>query len=206
MNCEHSGATLGRMCSCCRKPIANGTESLILNGMYAHVACVAIAMAEPWSMEQVTDDHLRAEINKRGLRVLSEVKDDVLRAECERRGIERGCEASYDYGTIVADRDHYRKLFEGACARLEDTKRERDELKRRAEVAEALLAVAPSHAGRQMAINPDHPFLRDGLIPLTPDMRPMRISRAESGPGIAAKPPQSEPLAFLDEDLLCEDA
>lgn len=34
----------------------------------------------------------------------------------------------------------------------------------------------------------------------------VQMLNAERGPGIAAKPSQSEPLAHLDEDLLCEDA
>jgi hypothetical protein len=191
---------MNRMCSCCREPIANGSPSLILNGVYAHVGCVEDAMREPWSMQQVTDDQLRAECCRRGIDTMTpemtaawardreqylrksttHASDEELRAECERR---------WPPGEMA----HFSPVSEYMKLQAE-----RDEWKARAETAAALLAIQPQvpFAGRVMTF-----VTTDGENCTT--LGHARIG--ESGPGIAATKPTDE--HWVDPlDLLADDA
>ena len=111
-------------------------------------------------------------------------------------------------------RDEYdrREVVSQRHMRLEA---ERDEWKRRAEAAEAM----PMHAHKCVRIVTDgelvplgslHDFGRIELLVTRVDGErlPFRdLIANEAGPGIARLPePRHEPIAFLDEDLLCEDA
>lgn len=132
---------------------------------------------------------------------LALITDAELRAECERRSME------YVGGLAVPVGEHRRILAE------------RDQWKCRAEAAEAKRSEAAVRALAQRTAEAlGHGWLPDpktepivyGVDRTQPKEGGGGVAYAgsfnETGPGITAKPPQSEPLAFLDEDLLCEDA
>jgi hypothetical protein len=134
----------------------------------------------------VTDDQLRAECVRRKMEMdpwLDAATSDELRAECERRGM----------GDAARDRDEW------------------VEWKRRAEVAEGLLAAVPKDAFSPRGVvawlpDPKLGFMQcgHGLAGACRLCTPPKML-GESGPGIAAQRPDNS-IAFLDEDLLCEDA
>lgn len=136
----------------------------------------------------LTDDELRAEYFRRSLdgivpmrEVLKAAGEEELRAECERRW------------PNASNWAMWRKA-----------EQDRDELKRRAEAAEAELSRPMQCSCYDCA----QVFARRESIRLEPRARrPLSALTAESGPGISRLPaPSPEPLAHLDEDLLCEDA
>jgi hypothetical protein len=131
---------------------------------------------------------------------LIDATDDQLRAECERRGFDqriRGPELKTIERLRVAEaeRDQWEANANAASMSWQKVQRkcdglrvECDEWKRKAEASGSMR----NEGGELKQIN-------------ATVARHMRSAR-ERGPGIAAKPPQPEPAAFLDEDLLCEDA
>lgn len=107
--------------------------------------------------------------------------DDQLRAECERR-----------------------KMSVSGPGATEETwnsvRAERDDWKRRAEAAEACVG----ERSRIMPADPD-PAVRDYFKSLAKKYSAELAALTERGPGIAATKPDNG-VAWLDEDLLCEDA
>ena len=106
------------------------------------------------------------------------LSDDQLRAECERRGLTHNFATFGTFKQVQAD---------GA------------EWKRRADAFESAALGRKSQAEFDAVVAE-----RDSLVVALRERNV--IARLERGPGIAASPSASEPLAHLDEDLLCEDA
>lgn len=133
--------------------------------------------------------------------------DDQLRAECERRGIDTMTPEMTK--AWANDRDAYIRRADEAERRcsewvesLKDMRNQRDEWKRRAEAAEALANAMPCSCEKCEAT-----FHRRSAIALARrEPRPLAALSAESGPGIASKPPPcTDGHWVLDEDLLCGD-
>lgn len=133
-------------------------------------------------LRAATDDQLRAELERRGevpsiVNAVKHATDDVLRAECERRWPPGATDSKY-----VA------------------LERERDEALHRAETAEKALFQMQGAAKALAARVDGPPQFDDGATD-------EQMRECEAGPGIKAlSERRSEPLAFLDEDLLADDA
>jgi hypothetical protein len=128
------------------------------------------------------------------------VSDDQLRAECERRfGNEYGArDERWDGLVKKAQAETERVAKRAAIASAAVIEREeRDEWKRRAEVAEA--KVENYERGVRECLELRAQIQADMKLASTVTFT------TESGPGIAAMRPDTS-VAFLDEDLLCDDA
>lgn len=164
-----------------------------------------------------TDDELRAEFSRRQPLVawmLAGLDDDQLRAECERRGVGVSVvDMTTAYvRSLTNDQLHaeYVRRFGGqppiekyralqvecdlAVAEVEQLRAERDEWKRKAEAAERVPLSVPYPDWQLITPPTTREYARDAKTGLPVSMLP------------DAKPTQPEPRAFLDEDLLCEDA
>lgn len=202
--CNHSGAN----CACLG--VITSTTATGLAAWLPEPVVMRGGLVDP---SIFTDDQLRAELQRRrpgrsfapiGSTVnISDFDDDALRAECERRwGLNAG---------------PYRELAA-----------ERDEWKRRAEAAEAVITrqTRPGTIGEVWAryergeIDTAEMLAKTGAPNLwgyrswrseqkpacsaEQSLRSMMFSQ-ETRPGIAATKPDNS-IAHLDEDLLCEDA
>ena len=167
--------------------------------------------------------------------------DAELRAECERRhlSVKRDEQLIEGIDTKLRARaEDYKRECERLKECLAGADHDRDEWKRRAEAAEAIIAeqsrIEPCRHGTpqtdpcarckgefEASQTPEAskrkvtgleawlPSQRGELLQFGTDRRDPRTY--ERGPGIdgpsaITKPPKPEPLAWLDEDLLCEDA
>lgn len=153
------------------------------------------------ALRYCADDQLRAETARRGIEASATLgcfTDAELRAECERRKM-AVVNIDGSVGTRYFANWTERERIEAEC----------DEWKRRAEAAEKIATWCQrcTGTGELGYAGPVCPACHGSGHFTRPFGEAPIGALAESGPGIAAKPvPQSEPLAFLDEDLLCEDA
>lgn len=177
-----------RMCGCCRKSISNGTESLILNGLYAHVACVEAVLREPGAVAVVTDLQL--------------VTDDQLRAECERRGIGHVSEPM----CTVAERDEWKRKYDEMVQRFGGEAEDHAVCLSIAEGAPGWRELKPTRPSHHAVMK-----LRERYegSPMEAEDHAKLVKRHELGPGIerlpAAERAGTVDLATL-ADLLADDA
>lgn len=167
---------------------------------------------------EISDEQLRAECERRRVFMASDrygaVLADNARLETERDEWKRRAEAAEGMNKL---RGQYLRDISNACldagmpegmnasgnlAWLQDNLR----------VPAVLRPGEHPPVPRAGATWPDDPLTarvkaeNGGRIPTAEESMRKAMLYQERGPGIAAKPPQSEPLAFLDEDLLADDA
>jgi hypothetical protein len=126
-----------------------------------------------------------------------DVTDEQLRAECERRRL--GMVAIRDAnGAYIVDHDHFRIVGMYRA--------ERDEWKQRAQDAEERLKRVEE--GRLILGNVSFDELARELRRRGALVQDLAQREVEPGTGIASLPEKrpDNSVAFLDEDLLCEDA
>jgi hypothetical protein len=200
--------------------------------VYDGETCDACGLSEgEWRLRQATADQLRAECARQNLnvidwppvRALVAERDDARRELSQRSQLVGSL--NRDVETYKAERDDWKRRYEAQVKRSLELVDESAEWKRRTEAkltgASPLFAdelgewVTRANAARSPVARLDvvQEGLKRGFIKMTLARRlldantPEEHARfVERGPGIARAPERDNSVAWLDEDLLCEDA
>lgn len=163
-------------------------------------------------LESSTDDQLRAECERRGELVLMEPLERDLRAA--NRAAHADCDAALsEVKRITAERDEWRRRAEMYQSRMDMLEMKLGEAQDGGIADDVLRAEYVRRFGpesdaygemRSRALAEERHPRTDASFDYGSFYRALMRS-AESGPGLAAKKPDNS-IAWLDEDLLCEDA